>query len=248
MTAASSVRRLAVWVLAAFATCAAAQVAPPAKAPATVAAEVPPKWSALSAAEKSALRPLQAEWPRLDAQQKAKWLVVAGRFPTMAEADRQRLQERMAEWARLSPADRGRARQNFQALRNIRPEDQRALWDAYQALPPETRRELAKRPASARPVPAADAKAQVAGKRNIVPPSTQQVAGKPATPTMIQARPGATTTLVTKRPTPPSHHQPGLPKIAATQGFVNPSTLLPSRGPQGAAAVAPPASAPAVAE
>jgi len=35
--------------------------------------------------------------------------------------------------------------------------------------------------------------------------------------------------------TPPAHHQPGMPKIAATEGFVDRSTLLPQRGPQGAA-------------
>jgi hypothetical protein len=51
----------------------------------------------------------------------------------------------------------------------------------------------------------------------------------------VQAGPGATTTLVTRRPTPPAHQQTGLPKIAATPEFVNKSTLLPQRGPQGAA-------------
>jgi hypothetical protein len=54
-------------------------------------------------------------------------------------------------------------------------------------------------------------------------------------PSVVQARPGATTTLITKRPTPPSHQQAGLPKIAATPEFVNKATLLPQRGPQGAA-------------
>ena len=55
------------------------------------------------------------------------------------------------------------------------------------------------------------------------------------TPTVQQARPGATTTTMTTRPLPPAHNQAGLPKIAATSGFVNPATLLPQRGPQGAA-------------
>ena len=54
-------------------------------------------------------------------------------------------------------------------------------------------------------------------------------------PTAQQAKPGATTTAMTSRPQPPAHQQPGLPKIAATPGFVDPSTLLPRRGPQGAA-------------
>ena len=52
---------------------------------------------------------------------------------------------------------------------------------------------------------------------------------------MQQARPGATTTPMTTRAAPPLHQQAGLPKIAATPTFVNPATLLPKRGPQGAA-------------
>jgi hypothetical protein len=36
-------------------------------------------------------------------------------------------------------------------------------------------------------------------------------------------------------PLPPASIQHGLPKIAATPGFVDPATLLPRRGPQGAA-------------
>jgi hypothetical protein len=51
----------------------------------------------------------------------------------------------------------------------------------------------------------------------------------------LQAQPGATTTTINKRPAPPPHQQTGLPKIAASQGFVDKSTLLPKRGPQAAA-------------
>jgi hypothetical protein len=43
-----------------------------------------------------------------------------------------------------------------------------------------------------------------------------------------------------QHPTPPRHQQAGMPKIAATPGFVNDATLLPQRGPQGAAAEAMP--------
>ncbi|MEO8836960.1 MAG: hypothetical protein ABI364_09500, partial [Caldimonas sp.] len=64
-----------------------------------------------------------------------------------------------------------------------------------------------------------------------------------------QARPGATTTLITRRPAPPPHQQTGMPKIATTPEFVNRSTLLPRRGPQAAAVesagVTAPAPAPA---
>ena len=44
-----------------------------------------------------------------------------------------------------------------------------------------------------------------------------------------------TASVITKRPVPPAHQQTGLPKIAATPEFVDKATLLPQRGPQGAA-------------
>lgn len=199
-----------------------------------------PAWSELSLAHQSALAPLKQHWAGLDADRKAKWLVVAQRFPSLPQPERQRMQARMAEWAAMTPAERGRARRNFQEWRNLPHEDRQALWEAYRALPDEQKLELAQR---AKPVvKAAEAASSVKGKRPVaVNPAPAIV--KPVSPTVVQARPGATTNLVTKAPSPPSHHQPGLPKITATDGFVNPTTLLPSRGPQGAATHAAAASA-----
>lgn len=203
-----------------------------------------PAWSSLSLAHQAALAPLKAHWHNIDAPRRQKWVEVAQRFPTMPQEERQRVQARMAEWAALSPTERGHARQNFQELRSLPTEDRHARWEAYQALPPEQRHELANRaqpvagkPADPRPavVKPGDGKRKVA-----VNPTTVVV--KPVTPTVVQAKPGASTTLVTRTPAPPVHHQPGLPKITASAGFVNPSTLLPNRGPQGAAVVLPAAS------
>jgi Protein of unknown function (DUF3106) len=56
-----------------------------------------------------------------------------------------------------------------------------------------------------------------------------------AVASLQQAKPGATTTTISTRPAPPAHHQAGLPKIVAAPGFVDRATLLPQRGPQGAA-------------
>src|SRR5204862_3080770 len=72
-------------------------------------------------------------------------------------------------------------------------------------------------------------------KSNIVPNPAFAAPPKAVGPTVVQAQPGATTTLMSRRPVPPAHQQTGLPKIAATPGFVDKSTLLPQRGPQGAA-------------
>ena len=73
-------------------------------------------------------------------------------------------------------------------------------------------------------------------KSNLVPNPTFTAPPRPVAPSVVQAKPGATTTLITRAPEPPRHQQTGLPKIAATPGFVDKSTLLPQRGPQGAAA------------
>ena len=247
-------RRLAAALLAlALATPALAQPAGPAatgQRPAMAdGAPGGPAWSALSPAQQTALAPLKAHWQGIDAVRKAKWIVVAQRFPAMPAAERQRVQARMTEWAAMSPAERGRARLNFQELRNLPAPDRQALWEAYRALPPEEQRELAQRARPAAPATAAGRSADMPGSvapRRVVPVNPTPVPVKPVTPTVVQVKPGATTTLVGKPPSPPPHNQPGLPKIAATPGFVNPSTLLPSRGPQGAATIAVP-TAPAAA-
>ena len=165
------------------------------------------------------------------------------------------MQARMSEWTKLSPQERGAARLNFQEAKQLPPQDRQARWDAYQALPPEKRRELAER---AQPSPDASRKNGAAvprngeakagrdapqAKSNIVPNPAYAAPPKPVAPTVLRAGPGATTTLMSKRPAPPSHQQTGLPKIAATPEFVNKSTLLPQRGPQAAATRAPAAAA-----
>jgi hypothetical protein len=238
--------------LAAIGLAAALGFAAPARAQATaapVATERGPRWSELSAQQQQALKPLQGEWSGIDAARKRKWIEVASKFQTMAPAERQRVEERMAEWSRLTPAERGRARAQFQEARRLPAEDRQAHWEAYQALPEDQRRALADR--SAAPAARAGSRREARGgeadgvKRNIVTavPATPPAPVKPVAPTIVQAAPGVTTTLVTKRAAPPAHNQPGLPKIAATQTFVDQATLLPKRGPQGAGVAAAPATA-----
>jgi hypothetical protein len=219
-------------------------IAPAAKPAAAAVATKGPAWNQLTPPQRQALAPLERDWPSLDAAGKSKWLEVATRLPSLPPLDRQRVQERMAEWSKLSPAERGRARLQFQESRQVMPSDRKAQWDAYQTLPEETRRELALRarpaaPARLAPAAADNARpgtpATAATPRRDVESASRTAAPKAVTPTVVQARPGATTTLLTQRAVPPLHQQAGLPKIAATEGFVNPSTLLPKRGPQGAA-------------
>ena len=214
------------------------------------AAPVGPKWSELTPRQQVALAPLSNDWSTLDGPRKQKWLELAARFPRMSSDEQARVQRRMADWARMSPEQRGQARQNFQQARQLPLQERQSRWEAYRSLTPEQRRELAAQAGSLRPSEgkARGAKVPVTAPRdqsldrdksNIVPNPRFVAQPKRIAPTVMQAKPGASTNLMTKPASPPPHQQTGLPKVAATPGFVDDATLLPRRGPQGAAALAP---------
>lgn len=208
-----------------------------------------PSWQSLSAQQRASLAPLQNDWSSIDAPRKAKWLDIAARYPKLPPSEQQRLQTRMSEWARMTPSERARARLNFQEAKQLPNQDRQDKWQAYQALPESERKALARQGragAQQRTVePVGKPPPEAGVKRNIVPnPAHSGGLTRPVAPTVVQASPGATTTLVTRQPAPPAHQQAGMPKIAATPGFVDRNTLLPKRGPQ-VAGVRPAASAPA---
>jgi hypothetical protein len=233
---------------------------------AALAADRALSWASLTVAQQQALDPLKPYWATIDAGGRQKWLELAARFPTMPADEQLRVRQYMASWAALTPAERGRARAQFQEARRLSPEERQARWEAYRALPEEERQRLgqqAARPSarSASPVngaapaavgngsrtaarPAGAPPARSAAKSNVVTP-TVSPRPRAVAPTVVQARPGVSTTSIAASAAPPAHHQAGLPKIVATPGFVDPATLLPQRGPQGAAArPAPPAAPP----
>lgn len=217
----------------------------PAAAPvpprATVVAPRPPagndgvEWKKLNPAQRTALAPLERDWAGMDAAQKLKWIELAQRFPKMPAEERNRIQGRMAEWARMTPAERGKARLLFLQARRAAPENRGARWEDYQALPSDRKEELAARAKAQNSARNTANRPSSGEKSNLVTGPSFALPPKPVAPTVIQARPGATTTLVSKQPSPPPHQQVGLPKIAATPGFIDKYTLLPRRGPQGAA-------------
>ncbi len=215
-----------------------------------------PRWQQLTPARREALAPLEREWPSIDAARKQKWLVLADRLRTLPPGERARIGERMSDWARLTPAERGQARLRYEEMRGFPAPDREARWRAYQALSPEEKKRLAARAANPVPPPAhgpAEAahpnalpragrvgRDPAQAKVNLVPNPALAQPPRPIAPTVVQATPGATTTLINRRPAPPAHQQTGMPKIATTPEFVNRGTLLPRRGPQAAAVVAPP--------
>ena len=236
------------------------QMSAPSRSGGKPAVEQGIRWHDLKAAQQASLKPLEQDWSAIDAPRKQKWLQIVARFPKMSAPEQERVRARMADWAKLSPQERGQTRLNFQEARQLPSQNRQARWDAYQALPAEQKRQLAARaePASApaagsvaAPGAAADiarkpgsvdarpdrgdkaARDAALAKSNIVP--NPAFANRPGavSPTVVRASPGATTTSISKRATPPSHQQTGLPKIAATPEFVDRHTLLPQRGPQG---------------
>lgn len=210
------------------------------------------RWADLKPPQQVVLQPLQSDWASIDSPRKEKWLELAARFPKMSPTEQSRVQARMVEWTKLTPQERGQARVNFQEAKQLPAQDRQSRWDAYQKLPDEQKRELAARAVPAAPRASAEASAKTSpaaltgrsdkpgrelpqAKSNLVPNPALSAAPKPVSPTIVQAGPGATTTVMTKRANPPPHQQAGLPKIAATSEFVDKATLLPQRGPQGAA-------------
>lgn len=217
-------------------------------------------WSSLSANQRRVLQPLAAQWPTMEETNRERWVNVANRFGSLSPVEQQRMQERMTQWSKLPPQERGEARLRFQQTRQLTPEERQQKWASYQALSPQERGDLAQQARrKQQPVllsdnmPGPREQSQLAAKRrrdndsakksNWVPNPAQTGPGPVAvSPSSIKAGRGATTTLVSQRPAPPLHQQTGLPKIAATKGFVDPVTLLPRKGAQGAAITAVPAS------
>lgn len=198
----------------------------------------PIAWGKLSPAQRSVLTPLERDWATISPARQQKWAEMANRFPAMPADERSRVQQRIAEWSRLTPQERASARLNFQEARQISPNERSQQWDAYRALPADERRSLAESAARQRPASPSPRPADPSSKSSVVrSPATSPP--QPVGPLVVRRGSGATTNLVSKPAAPPLHQQAGLPKVAATPGFVDSATLLPKRGAQGAAAQAP---------
>ena len=192
-----------------------------------------PTWTILTPSQKIALQPLERDWDGLDNSSRSKWLSIAGRFSALPADDQARLHERMRAWARSSPAERQQARITFREAKQMAAGQREAKWEAYQALPPEKRQELADKAAQklvAKPPPkltAANNTPQL--KSNLVPAALKGQPVKAVAPSVLQAKPGATTVLITQSKTMPAHQQAGQTKVFADPDLVDSKTLLPKR-------------------
>jgi hypothetical protein len=214
-------------------------VAPPAARPAPLAkpalpplAAPPATWAGLTPQQRTLLAPLQQDWADISEAQRSKWLSATPTLATLPAAELARVQERMRDWAQLKPSERTKARVAFQAAKQIDAEQRQAKWEAYQALPPEKRQELADKAIARRQAAAAKpgtvAKPMAATpKSNLVPAAPKLLPPVPVTGSVIQAKPGATTVLITHSPRMPMHHAAGETKVVADPALVDPQTLLP---------------------
>lgn len=128
-------------------------------------------WSSLTPAQKQALAPLEHEWEALPENRRVKWRAMADRFSSMTPTEQQRVQERMARWARMSAMQRDHARQNYQQLRKVPPQERQEKWEAYQKLSPQERKALASRAKQHNRSVAPDQSGKQAGAAMARPPS-----------------------------------------------------------------------------
>ena len=243
--------------LASAALAAQAEYAGPSTTPlATPAARLEPGgpvWTELSPAHRKVLAPLANDWNGLDARSKERWIDVAGRYPKMKPDEQQRANQRMGEWAHMTVAQRVQARMNFQEASSLTKEEREARWKAYQALPEEKKRELAAKRVESR---ASAASANVAvvhrhapaaldtvqPKNNVIGTAAPARSAAGSAPVAAPKPVGVTTTLLTRKATPPAHQHDGAPKIAAGPNAVDRTTLLPKHttvAAAGSAAAAP---------
>jgi hypothetical protein len=157
---------------------AASRAAPPKPAASAVKVakqQTRPLWSELTPAQRHALSPLGRTWDTISEAQKRKWIALSENYPKMSAPEQAKLHSGMNEWVALSPQQRTQARLNFGETKQLSPDDKKAKWEAYQALTPEQKRDLAAGAAKKPPATAAAVKPVPAGKLATVPPSKHVV-------------------------------------------------------------------------
>ncbi len=133
-----------------------------------------PTWAELNPAQQQALKPLAAGWNSLSEAQKRKWLALSRNYPGLPPAEQATLHSRMTEWVGLSPQQRTQARLNFAETKKLSPDDKKAKWQAYQALPPEEKNKLAAGAQAKPPATAAALKPVAPQKLATIPKTTPE--------------------------------------------------------------------------
>ena len=115
----------------------------PATKAAAVRSEASPTWKSLTPVQREALAPLASVWGEIGSNRKRKWIALSANFSALSPQDKATLHGRMKEWASLSSTQRNQVRLNFALSRDLSHEEKKAHWEAYQALSPEQKKQLA---------------------------------------------------------------------------------------------------------
>jgi hypothetical protein len=105
--------------------------------------ESTPKWADLTATQQLALQPLNVLWSAITTAHKRKWIALVANFADLAAKDQEKLQQRMNQWASLSAQERAQARVIFTQVQQLSGDDRLSKWQAYQALEPSQKNQLA---------------------------------------------------------------------------------------------------------
>lgn len=143
-------------------------------------------WSDLTPAQQVALKPLGPSWGTISTGQKRKWIALSRNFQTLSPAAQTKLHARMTEWINLSAVQRSEARLNFAQTQQLSPDQKKAEWEAYLALPLEQRQQLAT--GQALPVGAAPARQPVDPNKLAAVPITRSESSPKPTP-VVKPRP-----------------------------------------------------------
>jgi Protein of unknown function (DUF3106) len=108
-----------------------------------VAPESPPKWVELTPSQQRALQPLNSLWSSITTAHKRKWIALIANFSDLSDKDQEKLQQRMKQWASLSAQERAQARVIFTQVQQLTADDRLSKWQAYQALEPSQKNQLA---------------------------------------------------------------------------------------------------------
>lgn len=163
-----------------------------------------PSWSALKPPQQEALKPLAAEWDKIDDFRRKKWLGVADKFAAMKPADQKRAHARMADWAKMTPEQRRAARENYKQAKALPLEQKKAEWQQYQKLPESQKKQLAAAADAKKPVKqkqqrrAMEAQAKAPGQAPKTRNPRQTAA--PAAPAPVQASSSAPALAPTDAP------------------------------------------------
>lgn len=159
-----------------------------AQQPSAAPLQAPPAWNKLTPAQQAALQPLAPIWHEINASRKRKWIALSANFSRLSPAEQATLHVRMGDWARLSTAERNRARLNFVETRDISGDEKKAQWEAYQALSPAQKQQLARQAGVRAPTGAAPAiTSRPTGKLAAVPVTRSPSAATPPASAAPQA-------------------------------------------------------------